>query len=61
MSENMTVGRVTKRVIGPDGNVAGTYDENPYLNSMVYEVEFPDGQVKEYAANLIAEKHANPS
>ena len=55
MSESMTVGRVTKRTIGPDGKVEGTYDENPYLNSMVYEVEFPDGQVKEYAANLIAE------
>ena len=55
MGESMTVGRVTKRAIGPDGQVAGTYDENPYLNSMVYEVEFPDGQVKEYAANLIAE------
>ena len=36
MSKNMTVGRVTKRAIGPDGNVAGTCDENPYLNSMIY-------------------------
>jgi hypothetical protein len=25
------------------------------LNSIIYEVEFPDGQVKEYAANVIAE------
>ena len=25
------------------------------LNSVVYEVEFPDGQVKEYSANTIAE------
>eukprot|EP00957_Ditylum_brightwellii_P187966 14310938-Ditylum_brightwellii.AAC.1 len=24
------------------------------LNSTVYEVEFPDGKVKEYAANVIA-------
>ena len=55
MGESMTVSRVTKRAIGPDGNVAGTYDENLYLNSMVYEVKFPDGKVKEYAANLIAE------
>jgi hypothetical protein len=55
LSENMTVGKVTKRALGPDGNVAGTYDENPCLNSMIYEVEFPDGQLKEYAANIIAE------
>jgi hypothetical protein len=25
------------------------------LNSIIYEIEFPDGQVKEYAANFIAE------
>jgi hypothetical protein len=35
--------------------VTGSYDSNPYLNSMIYEVEFPDGQIKEYAANIIAE------
>ena len=25
------------------------------MNSIIYEVEFPDGQVKEYAANTLAE------
>jgi hypothetical protein len=34
-----------KRAIGPDGTVAGTYDENPCLNTMIYEVDFPDGQL----------------
>ena len=34
----MTVGRVNKRALGTDGTVAGTYDENPCLNKMVYEV-----------------------
>jgi hypothetical protein len=51
----MSVRKVTKRAIGPDGAVAGTYDDNPYLNTMIYEVEFPDGKLKEYAANVIAE------
>ena len=46
---------ITQRTIGPDGQVTGTYDNNPYLNSIIYDVEFPDGQVKEYAANIIAE------
>ena len=55
LGETMSFGKVTKRAIGPDGTVAGTYDENPYLNSMIYEVEFNDGQIKEYAANMIAE------
>ena len=30
-------------------------DEKLLLNSLVYEVEFPDGYVKEYSANIIAE------
>ena len=51
----MVTGKVTKRTIGPDGQVTGTYDNNPYLNSIIYDVKFPDGQVKEYAANIIAE------
>jgi hypothetical protein len=25
------------------------------MNSIVYEVEFPDGELKEYAANILAE------
>ena len=49
------LGEVKRRALGPDGRVFGTYDDNAMLNSMIYEVEFPDGQVKEYAANLIAE------
>jgi hypothetical protein len=32
-----------------------SYDNNPYINTMIYEVEFPDGQLREYAANIIAE------
>ena len=28
---------------------------NPLLITLVYDVEFPDGDVKKYAANLIAE------
>jgi hypothetical protein len=55
VGEDMAVGKVTQRALGPDGTVAGTYDENPSLNTMIYEVEFPNGDVKEYAANIIAE------
>ena len=28
---------------------------NPFLNSIMYEVEFKDGHVQEYRANIIAE------
>jgi hypothetical protein len=51
----MFVGKVTRHTIGPYGTIAGIYDENPYLNSMIYKVEFPNGQLKEYKANMIAE------
>ena len=50
----MVTGKVLQRTIGPDGQVTGTYVNNPYLNSIIYDVEFRDGQVKEYAANIIA-------
>ena len=55
LEEEVTTGKVTRRALGPDGQVAGTYDDNPFLNTIIYEVEFPDGQVKDYAANVIAE------
>ena len=48
-------GVVKRRSIGPDGKLAGKYDNNPMLNSLVYEVEFPDGAMREYAANSISE------
>ena len=55
LGEEMVNGKVIKRTIGPDGQVTGTYDNNPFLNSFIYDVGFPYGQVKEYAANIIAE------
>ena len=35
--------------------VVGTYDNDPVINSIVYDVEFPDGTIREYAANVIAQ------
>ena len=37
------------------GKTTGTFDDNPYLNSVIYDVGFPDGEIKQYAANVIAE------
>ena len=51
----MVTGKVTQRTFEPDGQVTGTFENNPYLNSIIYDVEFPDGQVEEYAANITAE------
>ena len=59
LGEEMTVGRVTKRTIGPDGTVAGSYGENPYLNSMIYEVEFPDGKNKRVCCEYDCGEHVD--
>ena len=55
LGDSVAVGKVRKRAIGPEGVTTGVYHDNPILNSVVYEVEFPDGQIREYAANVIAE------
>eukprot|EP00957_Ditylum_brightwellii_P044142 3349379-Ditylum_brightwellii.AAC.1 len=49
--DHLASGKIKRRLIGPDGRTAGSYHDIPMLNSTEYEVEFPDGEVKEYAAN----------
>ena len=43
------------RSVGPEETIVGSYDDNSMLNSFLYNVEFPDGQVKEYPANVLAD------
>ena len=52
---DMVSGKVTGRKRDSDGNLTGTKHQNPILDTRIYEVEFPDGEVTEYAANVIAE------
>ena len=33
----------------------GIYHRNPIFNTLVYDVRFPEGEVKEYSFNVIAE------
>ena len=33
----------------------GSPNENPYLNTVLYDVEFEDGTCQQYGANIIAE------
>jgi hypothetical protein len=50
-----TAGNVRLRKRDVDGNLIGRAHANPILDTRVYEVEFPDGERVEYAANVIAE------
>jgi len=46
---------------GSDGDPIGEYDDNPILNTRVYDVLFPDGIVHQYLANIIAQNIYEPS
>jgi len=51
--ETKQMARVLRRSIDEHGRIIGNLDGS--LKSLVYDVEFPDGAVKQYAANVIAE------
>ena len=48
-------GIIKSRKRTADGSLVGTKNDNPICDSRIYEVEFPDGNYKEYAANVIIE------
>ncbi len=47
--------KVTKRLRDKDGLPIGTANDNPVLDTRMYEVEYPDGHKALLAANAIAE------
>ena len=54
LDEKVVAGRVKRQSLGLEGKIVGRYDDNPIMNSMIYEVELPESQVKDYAENVIA-------
>lgn len=52
---NLVTGRVKRRAQDEDGRLRGTANTNPILDTRIYDVEFPDGSVAPFAANIIAE------
>ena len=53
--ESKVLARVKDRKRDHDGKLIGTVHPNPVLNTAVYNVETPDGNIQEYSANVIAE------
>jgi hypothetical protein len=47
--------KVKSRKRDPAGDPIGTANSNPILDTRVYNLEFPDGRIEEYAVNMIAE------
>ena len=50
---------VKKRKRDALGQPIGTKNENPILDSRIYELQFPDGRIEEYSVNVIAENLFN--
>ena len=53
--ESKVLGKVKDRKRNHEGMLIGTSNDNPILNTAVYNVVTPDGNIHEYAANVIAE------
>ena len=53
--EKTALCKVLRRSVDKDGKTTGVYNKDPTLNTMLYDVEFPDGIVKQYGANIIAQ------
>ena len=53
--DKMTHATVVAQHLDSDGQEKGRSDPNPILNTAIYDVLFPDGTIKQYAANTIAE------
>ena len=55
IGESEVFGKVIGTSLDSDGKVIGPQNENPYLNTVLYDVEFEDGTCQQYGANIIAE------
>jgi hypothetical protein len=53
--DSQLLGTVTARKRDHHGNPVGVRNENPILDTRIYEVTIPDGHSAEYSANTIAE------
>ena len=50
----MTNRKVIGRTRSYDGSVYGKYNEDPLKNTIMYDVEFDDGTIKQYSTNISA-------
>ena len=47
--------KVLRRSVDAEGKTTGVFHEDSSLNTLIYDLRFPDGHVEQYAANLIAQ------
>lgn len=51
----MRLSTITGRKRSADGSPIGLANQNPFLDTRQYEVQFPDGSTEAFNANTIAE------
>ncbi len=51
----MVLGKIINRKRDADDNPIGVAHSDPIFDTRLYQVQFPQGQVEEYSANVIAQ------
>ena len=59
VGDTMMTGTVRGHERDSDGSLLGKSNPNPMLDTRTYNVEFLDGSVSAYGANVIAERYVN--
>ena len=54
--EELLAAKVIRRTLDENGKVMGKHSDNPILNTLMYDIEFPDRTIHPYTANVIADK-----
>jgi hypothetical protein len=55
LDDDLMLRKVIARKRNANGNPIGWSTENPIFDRRAYQDEFPNGQIEEYSANIIAE------
>jgi hypothetical protein len=52
--DSMAIAKVVRRGVDNEGCLVGTFNNNPLLNTLLYDCKFDDGTTQAYSANTIA-------
>ena len=53
-SDSMAIAKVVRCGVDDKGRLIGTFNDNPLLNTLLYDCKFEDGTTRAYSANTIA-------
>ena len=53
--EELLGAKVIRHTLDENGKVMGKPSDNPILNTLMYDVELPDGTIRPYSASVIAD------